>query len=57
MLEIVFWKVVVLEQAGDLYDIIRWFKLILGVFECAMYICLSINIDLCIHECDKTLSK
>ena len=23
---------------------------------CAMYICLSINIDLCIHEWDRTLS-
>ena len=39
-----------LEQAGGLHGIIRCLKFILGVFECAMYICLSINIDLCIHE-------
>ena len=55
------WKLVlwwvVLEQAGGLHGVIRWFKLILGVFECAMYIFLSINIDLCIHEWDRTLSK
>ena len=24
---------------------------------CATFICLSINIDLCIHECDRTLSQ
>ena len=27
------------------------------IFVCAMYICLSINIDLCIYEWDRTLSK
>ena len=41
-----------LEQAGGLHGVIRWFKFILRV-----YICLSVNIDLCIHECDRTLSK
>ena len=25
-----------LEQAGDLHGVIRWFKFILGVFECAI---------------------
>ena len=45
------------KQAGGLHGVIRWFKYILGVFECAMYICSSINIDLCIYECDRTLSK
>ena len=39
-----------LEQANDLHDVIRLYKLILGVFNCIMYICLSTNIDLCIHE-------
>ena len=40
-----------LEQAGGLRGVIRSFKFILGVYICcAMYIYLSINIDLCIHE-------
>ena len=42
---------------GGSHGVIRWYKLILGVFDYAMYICLSINIDLCIHEWDRTLSK
>ena len=46
-----------LSKQGGLYGIIRWFKFILRVFDCAMYICLSINIDMCIHKWDKTLSK
>ena len=43
--------------SDGLHGVIRQFKQILGVFECAMYICLSINIDLCIHKWDRTLSK
>ena len=50
--KLILWWVVVLEQAGGLHGVIRWFKFILGVFECAMYICLGINIGLCIHEWD-----
>ena len=46
-----------LEQASGLHGVIWWYKLILGVFDCPMYICLSINKDLCIHEWDMTLSK
>ena len=46
-----------LEQASGLRGVIRWLKFILRLFDCAMYICLSINIDLCIHEWDRTLSK
>ena len=46
-----------LEQAGGLHGIIRWFKFILGVFDCVMHIYLCINIDLCIHKWDRTLSK
>ena len=34
--------------SGDLHGVIRWFKFILEVFDWVMYICLSINIDLCI---------
>ena len=48
-----------LEHASGLHYIIRWFKFILRVFDCFMYICLSIKvyIDLCIHEWDMTLCK
>ena len=46
------WQVVELEQAGGLHGVIGWIKFIVGMFDCFMYICLSIKIyiDLCIHE-------
>ena len=46
------WQVVELEQAGGLHSVIGWIKFILGMFNCFMYICLSIKvyIDLCIYE-------
>ena len=41
-------------------DVDDWYcggLLILGVFDCAMYICLSINIHNSIHQWERTSSK
>ena len=54
---LVLWWVVEMEQAGGLHGVIRWYIFILGVFDCAMYVCLIINIDNSIHEWERTLSK
>ena len=45
----VLWWVVELEQASGFYGVIRWFKLILGVFaSCIIVFCyLSINFGIC----------
>ena len=53
MLELDLWWYVVLEQAGDLHGVIRWFKFIFGVFlisrKCEWNLLISSNcVDLAI---------